>query len=135
VKRAGLLLALVLAGCGGGRPAVHTTVGGYSVYPADTIAASGSNPTSAACRRDARAFAHESVSFVAAHHGAFTTVDALYFTLREAEADFTARRCESKLLGQALARALPPARRRELLRDTPRGMTATIRAALRAAGA
>ena len=134
MRRCALLLVVALAGCGGGA-AGHTTVQHYSVYPPDTIVASGSHPDSAACRRDARAFAHESVSFVAAHHDAFSTVDALYFTLREAAADFDARQCEPKLLGRALVRALSPARRRELLRYTPRGMTAAIRAALAAAGA
>lgn len=129
------MLVLVLAGCGGGGSSGRTTVQRYSVYPADTISGSTSNPDSAACRRDARAFGHEAVSFVAAHHGAFSTVDALYFTLREAKADFDARRCEPKLLGRALVRALPPARRRELLRDLPRGMAAATRAALAAAGA
>ena len=136
MRRAAPLLALaaVLAGCGGGSRATLTTVEHYANFPPDTIVVTPSGPLSAACRHDANALARESRTFLAAHHGAFSIVDATYFVMRETTADFDARRCDPKLLGSALGRAFPPAKRRELLGDLPRAMAAAIRRALSSAG-
>ena len=132
MKRTGLLVALVLAGCGGGA-AGHTTVQRYDAYPPDTISVSAGDPRSLPCRRDAAGLAHEATLFVE-HEGPYSVypADLAYVVLREELADFQTRRCDPKLLGRALANALTPPQRRVLLTKTPHVMSEFMRRSLAA---
>lgn len=129
-----LALVAVLAACGSGH-AAHTVVQHYGVFPSDTIAVSTTNPTSSDCRSDAGALARAGLGFVRAHHTTVNIGDVAFFEMRESSADFEARRCEPKLLGDALVHTLSPGQRRELLGDTSRPMAKLLRSALSAAGA
>ena len=143
--RAGLAAAaatvgvtLVACGCGSShRGAIgHTTVQRYDIYPADTISVPTKDPASKACRQEAVGLARTAVRFVA-HYGPASVypADLYYVLMREELADFDARRCDSKLLGRALAQRLTPPQRRVLVTRAPRPMAVELRRALSAAGA
>ena len=144
MRRAGLVtaaaiagVALLACGCGssnhadGGRTTVR-----YGVYPGDTTAVTAASPRSEACRHDATAFARGSASFLD-HYGplAASPADPYYMLLREQLADIEARRCDPKLLGNALQQHLSAAERRKLLAHASRPMAAALRRALSAVGA
>jgi hypothetical protein len=128
---------LLSCGCGASQRAApgQTTVQRYDIYPADTISVPTTNPESLACRHDAVGLARSSAQFVA-HNGPASVypADLYYVLMREELADFGARRCDAKLLGNALVRRLTPPQRRVLLTHAPHPMDIALRQALAAAG-
>ena len=128
--------AAVTAGCGGSSRQADTggrvTVPRYGVFPAATIRgpeAEGGH--SEACRRDATAFTHDAADFLA-HFGSRSAypADLAFVQLRSALADFRARRCDLKLLGRDLERALNAKQRAALVEGLPGTIAATVREAL-----
>ena len=119
--------AALLAGCGGGeRRAV--TVGAYGDYPAQTITAAASP---AECARDGSAFARDGLMLLA-HSGSSAAypADLYYAILREDFADFEARGCAPRYLGDALRRRLTARLRAALVADLPVVMAKVVRAGL-----
>lgn len=130
-------VALLACGCGSSqRGAATPTTVRYGVYPGDTASVSTTSPRSASCRRGAGAFARGSAQFLT-HYGALAAspADPYYMLLRQQLADFEARRCDPKLLGNALAHRLSASERRVLLAHASRPMAAALRRALSAADA
>jgi hypothetical protein len=130
------VVAFALAGCGstaarvaGGTGTV--TVPAYGVFPATTVVGADD---AAACRLDAGSFSAQARMFLA-HSGsqAAYPADLWYVILREALADFGARRCDPALLGRALRRRLGPVQRDALANDLPSAMAARVRESLAAA--
>jgi hypothetical protein len=139
VRRAALLvgLGLLAGGCGSTQrsDAGQTTVR-YGVYPGATATVSTTDPRSSSCRQDAVAFTRGSAQYLT-HYGelAASPADPYYMLLRQQLADFQARRCDPKLLGNALEHGLKPAKRRELIARASRPMAAALRRAFAAADA
>ena len=139
MRRIALLvgMAILASGCGSSQrsDAGQTTVR-YGIYPGGTARVSTTDPTSSSCRRDAVAFTRGSAQYLT-HYGelAASPADPYYMLLRQQLADFQARRCDPKLLGNALERSLTPAKRRELLARASRPMATALRRAFAAAGA
>ena len=113
----------------------QVTLPAYDAYPPNTISVVTTNPDSLACRRDARAFALASRSFVA-HSGpdASYPADLYYLIMRQEIADFEARRCSPELLGAALERGLTATQRVTLVAELPSQMADVVRHHLSAAG-
>lgn len=140
MRRVAALLAgvgLLACGCGSSQhgEAAHSTVR-YGIYPGGTATVSTTDPTSASCRGDADAFARGSVKYLS-HYAelAASPADPYYMLLRQQLADFQARRCEPKLLGDALEELLSPSQRRVLLAHASHPMATALRQALAAADA
>jgi len=132
-----LLAALALGGCGGSsghQAATQLTLPGYGGYPATTESVSGASP--AACRRDARAFTGDAVLFLA-HSGpdAAYPADLYYISMRGVLVDFQGHRCDTALLGGALARRLTAKQRDALVAGLPHAMAAVVREGLARTGA
>jgi hypothetical protein len=128
-------LVLVLAGCGASHGAAgHVqTVGAYGDHPATTVAAAPGRP--AVCSQDAEIFARDARRFVAhSTTAAAYPADLYYMIIREDLADFQARGCDARYLGDALVVRLTPPQRRVLVADAPSAMAAVIRAGLARAG-
>jgi hypothetical protein len=66
-------------------------------------------------------------------HGAYPA-DLYYVILREHLAGFQAHRCDLKLLGSALTRALTARQRRALVAALPKAMAGTVGKGLERAG-
>ncbi|HJQ50758.1 MAG TPA: hypothetical protein VJ838_09620 [Gaiellaceae bacterium] len=130
-------MALLACGCGSSHHngAGQTTVR-YGIYPGATATVSTTDPRSASCRGDAVAFARGSARYLT-HFGqlAASPADPYYMLLRQQLGDFEARRCDPKLLGNALEHSLTPAKRRELLAHASSAMATALRHALAAADA
>ena len=131
--------ALLSSGCGSshrGAAAGHTTVQRYDIYPADTISVPSTKPKSRACRRDSVGLAKASALFVAhSNRASVYPADLYYVLMREELADFDARHCDPKLLGNTLVHALSARQRRFLVAHAPSPMAGELRHALAAAGA
>lgn len=127
MKRVWVLLALagVLAGCGGAGGRGSATISGYGVFPATTVTGSHSP---AECAKDARIFARDSLAFLA-HSGpdAAYPADLYYVILRGDFEDFQARRCDHRLLGDSLERALTPKQRAALVGHLPGSIARVVR--------
>ncbi len=131
-------IALLSCGCGSSHRGAtgHTTVQRYDIYPADTISVPSSNPTSRACRRDSVGLAQASARFVAhSNRASVYPADLYYVLMREELADFDARHCDPKLLGNTLVHVLSASQRGFLVTHAPRPMAVELRHALAAAGA
>jgi hypothetical protein len=104
------------------------TVGAYGNFPAQTITGSASP---AECASDGRAFARDSLLLLG-HSGPNASYPAdLYFSmLREDFADFQARGCDPKSLGDPLRRRLTARQRAALVADLPAEMARVVRAGL-----
>ena len=126
----GAAVVMLLAGCGGGAKRGTVTVGAYGGFPATTVTESAS-PTE--CARDGLIIARDGRSFLR-HFGASAAypADLYYMIVREDFADFEARQCDPKLLGNALRARLTPAQRTALAADLPTAMAALIRRGLAA---
>lgn len=127
MKRVWMLAAVatLLAGCGGGHRRT-VTVPSYGGFPAQTITASASP---AECAHDARVFASDALLFLA-HTGATVAAypaDLYYIDLREDFADFQARGCSPKDLGDALRPRLTARQRAALVADLPTVMAKAVR--------
>lgn len=118
-------VAVLLAGCGGGRPAT-LTVPGYGPYPAQTITA---GPASQAeCAQDARIFTRDALALLAhSSSSAAYPADLYYSILREDFADFEARRCDPNVLGPPLRSGLTAKQRAALIADLPSVMAQVVR--------
>jgi hypothetical protein len=141
VGRASLACVLaavsVLAGCGSSshRGAVVTvTVPAYGEHPQTTVTAVAAAPGSRVCAADARTFTRDTLMFLA-HSGpeAAYPADLYYVIVRQDLADFEARSCDRKTLGDELRRRLTPAEQRAFVAALPKGMAATVADALRRA--
>lgn len=121
-------LALLVAGCGGGGKQRAVTVGAYGNFPAQTV--TGEN-SPVECARDGRAFARDSLLLLA-HSGANAAypADLYYSILREDFADFEARGCDPKAIGDALRAKLTARQRTALVADLPAVMAKVVRAGL-----
>lgn len=131
------VVPVALAGCGSssGHSGPGTvTVPAYGVYAQATVPGS-SAPGTRACRVTARSFAGSALMFLAhvRPHGAYPA-DLYYVIMREHLANFQAHRCDLKLLGSAIARALTARQRRTLLATLPNTMAATVGQGLDRAG-
>ena len=131
-----LAVAVALAGCGSSgktKTSAVVKLPAYGVFPATTVSVSPSAADSRTCRADAQSFAETARMFLA-HSGpqAAYPADLYYVILREALADFRARRCAASLLGAALERSLTAGRRAALVDGLPRSMAETVRASLAA---
>jgi hypothetical protein len=120
-------LATLLAGCGATKHRA-VTVGAYGNFPAQTITGVASP---AECARDGRAFARGAILLLA-HSGpnASYPADLYYSILREEFADFEARGCDPKALGDALRARLTAKQRGALVADLPEVMAKVVRAGL-----
>lgn len=129
VKRVWMLavVATLLAGCGVTKHRA-VTVGAYGNFPAQTITGVA---TPAECARDGRAFARGAILLLA-HSGpnASYPADLYYSILREEFADFEARGCDPKALGDALRARLTAKQRAALVADLPAEMAKVVRAGL-----
>lgn len=126
MRRAVLVAAVLLAGCGGAAPRPRvTTVPAYAGFPPDTITVTDTDPRSPACRVDATSFAASSLRFVTQH-----PADTYYMVMREELADFGVRRCDPALLGRALRRTLTARQRDALVADLPRPLADVVRRGL-----
>ena len=138
-RAVGLVAGFVLLGCGcgssHGSTVAQTTVR-YGIYPGGTATVSTSDPTSASCRQDAVAFARGSVKYLT-HYAALAAspADPYYMLLRQQLADFEARHCDPKLLGNAIKGRLSPSKRQVLLAHASNPMADALRRALAAADA
>lgn len=121
------VVTTLLAGCGGTKHRV-VTVGAYGNFPAQTITGVA---TTAECARDGRAFARGAILLLA-HSGANAAypADLYYAILREEFADFEARGCDPKALGDALRARLSAKQRAALVADLPAVMAKVVRAGL-----
>ena len=124
------LAAGLLAGCGGGgHGAKVVTVPAYGEHPAATV--SGSYST-AECAKDARIFARDALTLVDhASANAAYPADLYYTIIRSDFADFEARNCGPKLLGEALRARLTAAQRSSLIANLPQAMAQVVRDGLR----
>jgi hypothetical protein len=126
----GLLAAVVAAGCGAShaRKGDTVTVSGYNVFPPATVVGPH-DPRQ--CRADAESFADDARQFLA-HSGprAAYPADLAFVMLREVLADFRARRCDPKLMGDQLRRRLTASQRQAFVSGLPRAMSAAVRQAL-----
>ena len=130
-RRSGLVAATlavtVVAACGGtsrtNGPVV--TVPAYGEHPAGTVSGHASKVV---CLQDAHAFARDAVRLLA-HSGADAAypADLYYVMVREDFADFLARRCDTKDLGNALKLAFTSKQRSALVADLPRAMAEIVR--------
>ena len=126
------LAAGLLAGCGGGGTGRNTkvvTVPAYGEHPAATVSGAYS---AAECAKDARIFAHDALTLV--HHASSNAAypaDLYYTIIRSDFADFEARSCGSKLLGEALRARLTAAQRSSLIANLPQAMAQVVRDGLR----
>ena len=129
MKRVWIAAAVVtlLAGCGATKHRV-VTVGAYGNYPAQTITGAA---TPAECSRDGNAFARDGLMLLA-HSGASAAypADLYYSILREDFADFEARGCAPKFIGDALRSRLTARQRAALVADLPAVMAKVVRAGL-----
>ncbi len=121
------------AGCGSsGKEAAGTvTVSGYGVTPAATVV--GRRGDAKACRADGETVADDALQFLA-HSGARAAypADLDYVMLREVLADFQARGCEPKAMGDPLRKRLTPRQRSAFAAGLPERMSAVVREALAA---
>ena len=124
------LAAGLLAGCGGGgHGAKVVTVPAYGEHPAATVSGSYS---AAECAKDARIFARDALTLVDhASSNAAYPADLYYTIIRSDFADFEARSCGSKLLGEALRARLTAAQRSSLIANLPQAMAQVVRDGLR----
>lgn len=126
------LAAALLAGCGGGgtgRGAKVVTVPAYGEHPAATVSEAYS---ATECAKDARIFAHDALTLVDhASSNAAYPADLYYTIIRSDFADFEARNCGPKLLGQALRARLTAGQRSALLANLPHAMEQVVRDGLR----
>ncbi len=129
MKRVWIAAAVValLAGCGAVKKRT-VTVGAYGNYPAQTITGSA---TPAECTRDGNAFARDGLMLLA-HSGpsAAYPADLYYSIIREDFADFQARGCDPKYLGDGLRRRLTAKQRAALVAYLPEVMAKVVRAGL-----
>ena len=114
-----LLVALVLAGCGGSsghdKGAKRLTVPGYGTFggfSSTTIAVTRGSP--ARCRRDADAFAKEGKLFLRPFP---SDADNYLVIARLQFIDFKAHSCDLAILRKALARRLTPKQQRTVVRS------------------
>jgi len=121
----GVLAVVALAGCGSSSrhaaPAA-VTVPAYGVYSQTKVTAATRD-----CRSTAGAVARDAGMFLAhlRPHGAYPA-DLYYMIMREHLAGFEADRCDVKLLGTALVKALTPKQRHTLVATLPATMAATV---------
>ena len=121
----------LLAGCGGGtgRSTKVVTVPAYGEHPAATVSEAYS---AAECAKDARIFARDALTLVDhASSNAAYPADLYYTIIRSDFADFEARSCGPKLLGEALRARLTAAQRSSLVANLPRAMAEVVRDGLR----
>lgn len=114
-----LLAVVVLGGCGGSsdRPTAEkkqVTVPAYGTFHATTEAVTTGTP--AACKRAARAFTRDAVTFLVPSP---TPVDLYFVTARTQFYDFQAHSCDPSYLRTALVRRLSASKRRELVARMP----------------
>ena len=131
MRRLSLLavLALALAGCGGGSHGHAQTVGAYGSFAATTVAALPGGPAN--CRKDGEIFARDAKRFVAhSTTSASYPADLYYVILRDDFADFEARECAPSYLHDPLVQRLNASERRVLVANLPAAMAATVRAGL-----
>lgn len=104
------------------------TVGAYGNYPAQTLTGVASP---AECARDGRAFARDSLLLLA-HSGANAAypADLYYSILHEDFADFQARGCNPRAIGDALRQRLTRRQLAALVADLPAVMGNVVRAGL-----
>lgn len=129
-----VLLAVVLAGCGGHAHSSRSlTIPAYGEHPATTEGVTQGSP--AFCRADARSFARAAVLFVG-HFGpnASYPADLYYMNIRGVYVDFVAHRCSPAYLRLPLSQSLTPAQRRKLVDYLPHAMATTVRRGLRTSG-
>jgi hypothetical protein len=132
-----LLLApvfLTFAGCGGAvRTSTHSgrtiTVPSYAAFPATTIIGTYS---ASACRADARSYVRDALLFVE-HFGpqAAYSADTYYIDLRLVFADFQARGCDNKVLGNAIKTRMSSRQRASLISNLPEAMAQAVRDGLK----
>ena len=122
----------LLAGCGGGgtgRSTKVVTVPAYGEHPAATVSEAYS---AAECAKDARIFARDALTLVDhASSNAAYPADLYYTIIRSDFADFEARSCGPKLLGEALRARLTAAQRSSLVANLPQAMAEVVRDGLR----
>lgn len=129
MKRVWIAAAVVtlLAGCGG-TTRREVTVGAYGNYPAQTITGTA---TPVECTRDGNAFAKDGLMLLA-HSGASAAypADLYYSILHEDFADFQARGCDPKFIGDALRSRLTARQRAALVADLPAVIARVVRSGL-----
>ena len=123
------LVAGLVAGCGGGHGAKVVTVPAYGEHPAATVSGAYS---AAECAKDARIFASDALTLVDhASSNAAYPADLYYTIIRSDFADFEARSCGSKVLGEALRARLTAGQRSALVANLPRAMAQVVLDGLR----
>jgi hypothetical protein len=124
-----LLVALVSAGCGGGRTdRGHTvTFSGGGAFPPSTIVGSYS---AKGCREDAKTFVGDSRSYYVHSTSGPGPADLYYDDMRLSYAHFEADGCTSKELGDAMEHGLTPRQRAFLLDNVASDLRRTLSAAL-----
>lgn len=126
-----LLVAVVIAGCGGShRPVAHLeTIPSDGSFPEITVTVYGNS--TADCTGDAEAYARNA-ELLLAHTGpeAGYPGDLYYFNMRNAFRDFQVRACSRSIISDVLAQRFSNRELRMLLADLPSTMKPIVRAAL-----
>jgi len=123
-----LVTVAAQAGCGASSSSTQgtvVTVAAYGPHSATTVSGSASP---AACLEDARIFARDALALLAhSSSSAAYPADLYYVITREDIADFEARRCNPKALGDVLDRRLTALQRRALVAYLPHAMAQIVR--------
>ena len=111
-----LMVALMSAGCGGGRTnRAHTvTFPGAGTFPPSTIVGSYSVR---GCMRDAKTLVQDAHAYYTHSTSGPGPADLYYFEMRFDQAHFEADGCPSTDLGHAMQRGLTPRQQRFLLHN------------------